>query len=119
MRGETLTFPSPVVSGPPRMFRITLVTTTSVSFSWQEPTVTIGVLTGYQLTCQPELPTGIPSPPTLSPGPTVHTALLPNLSPGVRYNCGIVASNSVGGSSDPVYAVGTTNETGIVYAGII
>ena len=119
MGGEILTFPSPVVSGPPRMFQITLVTTTSISLSWQAPTVTIGVLTGYQLSCQPELPTGIPSPPTLSPGPTVNTALLPNLYPGVRYNCRIMASNSVGGSSDPVYAVGTTTETGIVYAGII
>ena len=113
MGGETLTFPFPVVSGPPRMFQITSVTTTSISFSWQAPAVTNGVLTGYQLTCQPELPSGIPSPPTLSTGPTVNTALLSNLSPGVRYNCGIVASNSVGGPSHPVYAVGTTTETGI------
>ena len=94
------------------MFQITSVTTTTISFSWQAPTVTNGILTGYQLSCQPELPTGIPSPPTLSPGPTVNTAMLPNLSPGVRYNCSIVASNSAG-PSDPVYAVGTTTETGI------
>ena len=115
---EKLTFPSPVASGPPRMFQITSVTTTNISLSWQAPTVTIGNLTGYLLTCQPELTTGIPSPPTLSPGPTVNTTVLPNLYPGVRYNCRIVANNSAG-SSDPVYAVGTTTETGIVYAGII
>ena len=107
---NTLTFPA--APGPPRMFQITSVTTTSISFSWLTPTVTNGVLTGYQLFCQPELPVGIPTPPTLSPGPTVNTAMLPNLSPGVRYNCSIVASNSAG-LSDPVYAVGTTTETGI------
>ena len=94
------------------MFQITSVTTTSLSVSWQAPAVTNGILTGYQLTCQPELPVGIPSPPTLTPGPTVNTAVLPNLSPGVSYNCSIVANNSAG-SSDPVYAVGTTTETGI------
>ena len=94
------------------MFEITSVTTTSLTFSWQAPTVTNGVLTGYQLTCQPVLPPGIPSPPTLSPGPTVNTAMLPNLFPGVRYNCSIMASNGAG-SSDLVYDVGTTTETGI------
>ena len=94
------------------MFQITSVTTTSISFSWSTPTVTNRVLTGYQLTCQPELPVGIPTPPTLSPGPSVNTAMLPNLSPGVKYNCSIMANNSAG-SSDPVYAVGTTTETGI------
>ena len=93
------------------MFQITSVTTTSITLSWMTPTVTNGVLTGYQLSCQPELPS-IPSPPTLSPGPTMNTAMLPNLSPGVRYNCSIMVSNSAG-LSDPVYAVGTTTETGI------
>ena len=114
MSGETLTFPSPVASGPPRIFQTTLMTTTSLTFSWQEPVVTNGILTGYQLSCQPVPPTGIPFPPTLSPGPTVNTAVLPNLSPGVRYNCSIMASNSAG-PSDPVYAVGTTTETGITW----
>ena len=94
------------------MFQITSVTTISLSFSWRAPTVTNGVLTGYQLSCQPELLAGIPSPPFLTPGPTVNTAMLPNLSPGVKYNCSIVASN-IAASSDPVYAVGTTTEIGI------
>ena len=94
------------------MFQITSVTTTNINFSWLAPAVTNGVLTGYTLSCQPVLPAGIPSPPILTPGPTVNTALLPNLSPGVRYNCSIMASNSVG-PSDPVYAVDTTTETGI------
>ena len=100
---------SHIAPGPPELFQITLVTTTHVNFSWQTPTS--GVLTGYRLSCQPELPAGIPSPPILSTGPTVNTTLFPDLSPGVRYNCSIVATNS-GGSSDPVYAVGTTTETG-------
>ena len=102
---------SHIAPGPPELFQITLVTTTHVDFSWQTPTITNGVLTGYRLSCQPELPAGIPSPPILSTGPTVNTALFPDLSPGVRYNCSIVASNS-GGSSNPVHAVGTTTETG-------
>ena len=106
------TFLPSVAPGPPRMFQITSVTTTSISFSWQAPAVTNGILTGYQLTCQPELPTGIPSPPTLRTGSTVNTAMLSNLFSGVRYNCSIVARNSEG-PSDPVYAVGTTTETGI------
>ena len=102
-----------VAPGPPRMFQITSVTTINISFSWQAPAFLNGMLVGYQLFCQPELPpTGIPSPPILSSGPSVNTALLPNLFPGVRYNCTTVARNSAG-SSEPVYAVGTTTETGI------
>ena len=87
------------------------MTTTSLSFSWQAPTVTNGELTGYNLSCQPELPVDIPSPSFLTPGNTMNTAELGNLSPGVRYNCSIVANNSAG-SSDPVHAIGTTTETG-------
>ena len=101
-----------VAPNPPEMFQITSVTTTSLSFSWQTPTITNGVLTGYQLSCQPELQ-GIPSLyQNLTPGPTMNTAELPDLFSGVRYNCSIVANNSAG-SSDPVYAVGTTTEAGI------
>ena len=105
-------FLPPAAPGPPQIFQITSVTTTGLSFSWHTPAVTNGVLTGYQLSCLPELPVGISSPPTLSPGPTMNTAVLPDLFPGVRYNCSIVASNSAG-LSDPVYAVDTTAETGI------
>ena len=101
-----------VAPSPPRMFQITSVTTTNISFSWQEPVVPNGMLIGYNLSCQPLLPAGIPSPPILSTGSTVNTALFPDLSPGVRYNCSIVARN-ITGSSNPVYAVGTTAETGI------
>ena len=93
------------------MFQITSVTTTSLSFSWQAPSVTNGILTRYQLSCEPWLQ-GIPSPSSLTPGDAVKTAMLPNLSPGVRYNCSIVARNSAG-PSDPVYALRTTTETGI------
>ena len=103
-------FLPPVAPGPPRMFRITLMTTTSLSFSWQAPAIINGILTGYQLSCQPLLQ-GIPSPTIPSPGPTVNTAVLPDLFPGVRYNCSIVARNSAR-PSDPVHAVGTTTETG-------
>ena len=101
-----------VAPEPPQMFQITSATTINISFSWQTPAVLNGILTGYQLTCQPVPLAGIPSPPILSSGPSVNTALFPNLSPGLRYNCSIVARNSAG-SSDPVYTVGTTTETGI------
>ena len=112
MGGVTLTFSPSVAPEPPQMFQISSVTTTDISFLWQAPNVTNGMLTGYQLSCKPELLTGISSPPILSAGSTVNTTMLPNLSPGVRYNCSIVASNSAG-PSDPVYAVGTTTEAGI------
>ena len=101
----------PIASGLPRMFRVTLRTTTSLSFSWQAPTVTNGRLTGYNLSCQPELPADIPSPSIFTPGPTMNTAELGSLFPGVRYNCSIVAMNTAG-SSDPVHAIGNTTETG-------
>ena len=94
----------------PRIFRITAVTTTSLSFSWQQPTNPNGEITGYQLSCQPLL-LGIPSPEPLSPGPTARMAVLADLHPGVRYDCGIGASNSAG-LSNLVYADGTTMESG-------
>ena len=95
---------------PPRMFWITSVMTRSLSFSWQAPVTLNGVLTGYQLSCQPLLP-GIPLPQILNPGPTAVMVTLSGLYPGVGYNCSIVARNSAG-PSDPVYISGSTLETG-------
>ena len=103
----SLSIPAPT---PPWMFRLTSVMTTSLSFSWQTPMITNGVLTGYQLSCQPLL-SGIPLPQTLTPGPTAVMDTLSNLYPGVGYNCSIVARNSAGPSA-PVYTSGTTLETG-------
>ena len=94
----------------PRIFRITAVTTTSLSFSWQQPANPNGAITGYQLSCQPLL-LGIPTPELLSPGPTARMTILVNLLPGVRYNCSIGASNGAG-PSNIVYADGTTTEIG-------
>ena len=68
-----------------------------------------GVLTGYQLSCQPQVP-GIPFPQTLNPGPTAVMDTLCSLYPGVGYNWSIVARNGVG-PSDPVYITNTTQET--------
>ena len=87
------------------------MTRNSLTFSWQTPTVINGVLTRYQLSCKPFLQ-GIPNSAILNPGPTVNTAMLPNLFPGVRYNCSIMARNSAG-LSEPVHAVGNTTETGM------
>ena len=105
-----------VVPDPPEMFQITSVTTISLSFSWRAPTATNGVLTGYQLSCQPELPESS-SPHKLSLGPAESAAMLPDLSPGVRYNCCIAARNSEG-SSEPVYAFETTLEIGTVQSNL-
>ena len=92
------------------MFQITAVTTTSLSFSWQQPTNPNGAIVRYQLSCQPLL-LGIPTPESLSPGPTARMAVLADLHPGVRYNCSIGASNSAG-LSDLVYTDDTTTEIG-------
>ena len=73
--------------------------------------MTNGALTGYNLSCQPELPVDIPSSSILTPGPTMNTAELGSLFSGVIYNCSIMAMNRAG-SSDPVHAVGNTTETG-------
>ena len=100
-----LYYPAPT---PPRMFQITSVMTTSFSFSWQTPVTLNGVLTGYQLSCQPLL-SGIPLPQTLNTAAVM--AMLSSLYPGVGYNCSIVARNSAG-PSGPVYSSGTTLETG-------
>ena len=101
-------FPAPT---PPRMFQITSVMTTSLSFSWQVPMTLNGALTEYQLSCQPLRP-DIPPSQMLTPGPTAVMAVLSGLYPGVEYNCSIVARNGAG-PSDPVYNSGTTPETGM------
>ena len=95
------------------MFQITAVTTTTFSFSWQQPTNPNGAITRYQLSCQPLL-IGIPTPEPLSPGPTARMTVLADLLPGVRYNCSIAAVNS-GGLSTLVYAADTTTEIGRLY----
>lgn len=95
------------------MFHITAATTNSLSFSWQEPAIPNGVVTGYELSCQP-LRLGISVPQQLNPGPTDQMSVLGNLQPGVTYNCSIRASNGAG-HSVLVYADGTTMETGVVH----
>jgi len=95
------------------MFQITAVTTNSLNFSWQDPTNPNGVITTYQLSCHPLL-LGIPTPEHLSPGPTAQMAVLANLHSGVTYNCSILAENRAG-QSNLVYAVGNTQETGVVH----
>ena len=84
--------------------------TTSLSFSWQEPANLTGAIVRYELFCQPLL-LGIPTPEPLRPGPTARMAVLVNLLPGVRYNCSIAALNNAG-SSPLVYADDTTTEIG-------
>ena len=103
-----LSFSAPT---PPRMFQITSVMTRGLSFSWQAPVTLNGVLTGYQLSCQPLLP-DIPSPQPLPPRDTAVMAILSGLYPGVGYNCSLEARNGAG-SSDPVYISNTTLETGM------
>ena len=62
------------------------------------PTVTNGVLTGYELTCQPGLE-GIPQPPPVL-SPSMTSATVSSLNNGVNYTCSVRAGNE-GGISLP------------------
>ena len=94
------------------MFQITRVTTTSLSFSWQEPTNANGQLAGYELSCQPLL-SGISSLSQTNLGPAERATTVTDLLPGVGYNCSIAARNNAG-ASNLVYADSTTIEIGML-----
>ena len=73
------------------------------------PTVTNGVLTGYQLECAPEL-NEIPSPSPVTPSTT--SATVSNLSNGINYTCTVRARNEVGLSQPSVSTSFYTMEIG-------
>ena len=61
--------------------------------NWMAPTVTNGVLAGYELSCVPQLG-GIPTPPAVTPLTT--SANVTNLRNGVNYTCTVRARNEGG-----------------------
>ena len=61
--------------------------------NWTAPTVTNGVLAGYELTCQPGLE-GIPPPPISTP--SMISATVSSLRNGVNYTCTVKARNQGG-----------------------
>ena len=81
----------------------------SYTCNWMAPTVTNGVLAGYELTCQPRLE-GIPSPPVLTPSMT--SATVSSLRNGVNYTCTVRARNQGGLSLASVPTSFYTTEIG-------
>ena len=80
----------------------------SLEFSWNPPSDTErnGIITGYTLSCQPNvegLPQVYPSAGTYTVD-GVYT-------PAAQYNCSVFASNSAG-NGPPAYEVQTTPEDG-------
>ena len=61
--------------------------------NWMAPTVTNGVLTGYELTCVPGVE-GIPHPPSGTSSTT--SAIVSSLRNGVNYTCTVRARNEDG-----------------------
>lgn len=67
----------------------------SYSCNWMAPTETNEPLTGYQLTCSPELD-GIPVPSAVDTGPLVTMDTVSDLAYGVNYTCNVRARNEAG-----------------------
>ena len=85
-------FPAP--SGSPRAFTVT-PGVRNLTFSWSPPAPTLrnGVITGYSLSCVPEIGGGT----TISMQYTAAgTFTLGGFTPFTSYNCSISASNSQG-----------------------
>ena len=61
--------------------------------NWMAPNETNGALTGYQLTCEPQLD-GIPTPPAMTS--SMVSATISNLRNGVNYSCTVRARNEAG-----------------------
>ena len=96
---------------PPTMLQCSQVPNDPLSYTcnWMAPTVTNGVLTGYQLECMPEF-IEIPRPPTVTPSTT--SAAVSNLSNGVNYTCSVRARNEGGLSQRSVSTSFYTMEIG-------
>ena len=69
----------------------------SYTCNWMPPSVTNGVLSGYELSCEPGLD-GIPMPPAIAT--STGLATVSGLRNGVNYTCTVRARNE-GGRSLP------------------
>ena len=99
------------VPEPPTMLQCSQVPSDPLSYTcnWMAPTVTNGVLTGYELTCVPQLG-GIPPP--LAATPPTTSATISNLRNGVNYSCTVRARNEGGLSLDSMATSFYTTEIG-------
>ena len=80
---------------------------TSFTFTWVAPTVTNGPLTGYQISCSPQLE-GIPQSETISVDSTALTGAIAGLFHGVTYTCAVQALNEAAPSEPATVEVTTT-----------
>ena len=99
-----------VAAYPVEEFEVTMSSGTSLTFSWNPPSVAAQLTTGYRLTCAPLLE-GISAPNTLRLGPRNVRAAVAGLNPGVTYNCSIVTVSHEG-SSQPQTLTTSTTESG-------
>ena len=97
---------------------ITVMGTTTLTFSWDPPDLENGTPDDYELTCDTEM-VGIPSPagfPLTVPAddpPDSVTETLSVFRPGVTYSCSLLASNDAGNSTS-VNDSATTLEAGLL-----
>ena len=97
---------------PPTMLQCSQVPSDPLSYTcnWMPPSVTNGVLSGYELECVPEF-VEIPSPPSVDPSTT--SATVSGLRNGVNYTCTVRARNEGGLSLTSVSTSFYTVEIGI------
>ena len=87
-------------SYPVERFEGIVSSETSFSFSWAHPTIGSHRTTSYTLMCLPLL-SGITAPKALTLPPTVSSAVMTGLYPGVNYNCTIITITREGASHPP------------------
>ena len=96
---------------PPTMLQCSQDPSDSLSYTcnWMAPTVTNGELTGYELTCVPQLGGILPPPAAIS---STTSATISNLRNGVNYSCTVRARNEGGLSLDSMATSFYTTEIG-------
>ena len=99
--------------GPPQNFVLTMMTTTSLSFSWDPPAPkeVVNAPTRYIVRCEPQLE-GIDTSALVNQSATQETATVMGLFPGVTYSCSVAAVNDQGEGERAAPQLGTTLETG-------
>ena len=94
VREYTYSFSTSAPTGPPLGFTVTQHRSRNITFSWSPPAPTLhnGVITGYFLSCVPEV--GTRGRNTISMQYTAAgTFTLRGFTPATSYNCSISASN--------------------------
>lgn len=92
---------------PPRNFTVGIITSRVLLFSWSPPAEENrnGVITGYTLTCEPDID-AIPAVFVTEGNHTVG-----GFTPATQYNCSVYASTN-GGDGPPAVTLITTPEDG-------